>query len=190
MGAMQIEFLSGEQVIARAEQFAAVYRAAFAGEPYHRREPEVADFARTLPLHTRRNSFRSVVAFDRAGQDLIGIAYGYRTQPGQWWYDNVSRALGEKVAKAWLTDTFQVTEVAVAPAYQRRGVGGSMLDALLSGLAHPQAVLSTLDAETAGRAFYRARGWQDLLQGFYFPGVARRYAIMGRRLLDRDGQGR
>ncbi len=185
---MRVECLSGEGVTARLEQFVAVYRAAFAPAPYNREEPEVLEFARALPLHTHRDGFRAVAAFDGDGHGIVGIAYGYRTQPGQWWYDNVSRALGDKETRLWLADTFQVTEVAVAPAYQRRGVGGSMLDALLSGLTYPRAVLSTLDAETAGRALYRARGWQDLLQGFYFPGVARRYAIMGRRLVERDGQ--
>lgn len=184
---MQVEFLSAEQVVAVVERFVSVYRAAFSGAPYHRQEPEVAEFARALPLHTQRDGFRAVVAFDGAGQDLIGIAYGYRTQPGQWWHDHVSRALGEKTARAWLADTFQVTEVAVVPAYQRRGVGGSLHDALLVASEYSRAVLSTLDAETAGRALYRGRGWQDLLQGFYFPGVARRYAIMGRLLHDEDG---
>jgi hypothetical protein len=184
---MQIEFLSGEQVLGLVAQFASVYRAAFTGAPYYRQESEVAEFARALPLHTQRDGFRSVVAFDGAGKDLIGIAYGYRTQPGQWWYDHVARALGDKATALWLKDAFQVTEVAVVPVHQRRGVGGSLHDALLTELGYSRAVLSTLDAETAGRALYRGRGWQDLLGGFCFPGVARRYAIMGRVLLDRDG---
>ncbi len=114
--------------------------------------------------------------------DFVGIAYGYRSQPGQWWHDNVSRALGDHAAQLWLASAFQVTEVAVVPRHQRQGIGKSLLDALLEELPYERAVLSTLDAETVGRAMYRARGWQDLLAGFYFPGVPRRYAIMGRLL--------
>ena len=102
---------------------------------------------------------------------------------GKMWYDNVSLGLGENVSREWLSNAFQVTEVAVMPVYQRQRIGGTLLDALLEGLAFERAVLSTLDTETPGRAMYRARGWQDLLHGFYFPGVSRRYAIMG-RLLD------
>ncbi len=181
---MQVrEMLSGE-IVAAVQQFAAVYRRAFAGEPYNRQEHEVGEFARALPLHTQRDGFRCYAATDGAGSALVGFAYGYRTQPGQWWYDNVSRALGQHAASLWLDDTFQVTEVAVMPDHQGQGIGGALHDALLSGLAYPRAVLSTLDAETAGRAMYRARGWQDLLDGFYFPGVPRRYAIMGRLLID------
>ncbi len=167
------------------EQFAAVYRRAFAREPYNRQEHEVAEFARALPLHTKRDGFRCFVALDGVDSPFVGFAYGYRTQPGQWWYDNVSRALGQHAAALWLGDTFQVTEVAVLPDHQGQGIGGALHDALLSGLTYPRAVLSTLDAETAGRAMYRARGWQDLIDAFYFPGVPRRYAIMGRILSDR-----
>lgn len=173
--------LTAEQVLAQVGQFAAVYWAAFAPAPYGRQEHEVAEFARALPLHVRRDGFRSVVAYNGT-HDIIGIAYGYRTQPGQWWYDNVARALGEEAAKLWLSDTFQVTELAVMPEHQRAGIGGGLLHGLLEGLAQERAILSTLDAETAGRAMYRARGWQDLIGGFYFPGVPRRYAIMGRVL--------
>jgi ribosomal protein S18 acetylase RimI-like enzyme len=179
---MRVEHLTGDQVAVLLQQFVAVYRAAFAPAPYHREEPEVAEFARALPLHTRREGFRAIVAFDGDGQEAAGIAYGYRSQPGQWWYDNVSRALGDRAARLWLADAFQVTEVAVLPERQRQGIGTALMDHLLGGRPYPRAVLSTLDAETAGRQMYRARGWQDLLQGFYFPGVPRRYAIMGRVL--------
>lgn len=179
---MRLEFLSGEQVADRVHQFAAVYRAAFAGAPYHRQAPEVTDFIRGLPLQAQRQGFRAVVAF-LAGAEPgpVGVAYGYRSAPGQWWYDNVSRGLGA-AAGLWLADAFQVTEVAVMPAHQRQGIGGALLDALLAGAPYERALLSTLDAETPGRAMYRARGWQELLDNFYFPGVARRYAIMGRLL--------
>jgi ribosomal protein S18 acetylase RimI-like enzyme len=180
---MRIEPLSEAEVEALLDQFVAVYRAAFAGAPYNREEPEVAEFARALPLHTRREGFRSVAAFGGDECEVIGFAYGYRTQPGQWWHDNVCRALGDRTARVWLAEAFQVTEVAVLPAHQRQGVGSSLLDVLLHDLIYPRAVLSTLDAETAGRAMYRAQGWQDLVNGFYFPGVPRRYAIMGRLLI-------
>lgn len=183
---MRVEYLSGEQVIYLLDQVTAVYRAAFAGAPYNRQEAEVAEFARALPVHTKRDGFRSAVAVDENGRGIIGIAYGYRTQPGQWWYDHVSRALGDKAARAWLGDAFQVTEVAVVPEHQRQGIGGAIHDRLLAGLIYPRAVLSTLDAETPGRTMYRNRGWQDLLDGFYFPGVPRRYAIMGRVLLQEN----
>jgi GNAT superfamily N-acetyltransferase len=179
MTAMEIVFLSVDQVLARVDQFAEVYRTAFAGPPYNRQEPEVDQFARALPLHTRREGFRVVAAPD-GREELAGFAYGYRTLPGQWWYDNVSRALGERATCSWLSAAFQVTEVAVTPAHQRQGIGGRLHDALLSDLGYPRAVLSTLDAETPGREMYRRRGWQDLIDGFFFPGVPRRYAIMGR----------
>ncbi len=179
---MRIQVLSGGEVGAMVDGFARVYRAAFAGEPYHRQEPEVAEFARALPLQIRREAFRAVVAVADGSPEPVGIAYGYRSLPGQWWHDNVGRVLGDGLSKLWLADAFQVTEVAVVPEHQHHGIGAGLLDALLAGLPHERAVLSTLDAPTVGRAMYLGRGWQDLLTGFYFPGVARRYAIMGRVL--------
>ena len=181
---MEVCRKTADEVLAAIDSFAAVYRAAFAGPPYNRQEYEVVEFARALPLHTHREGFSCVTATLDAGEGLVGFAYGYRTRPQQWWHDNVSRALGPHIAGVWLSDTFQVTEVAVLPGYQRRGIGGNLHDTLLSDVPNPRAVLSTLDAETAGRAMYVARGWQDLLCGFYFPGVPRRYAIMGRLLHD------
>lgn len=174
--------MSPSDVLGVVDQFVAVYRAAFAGEPYLRQESEVAEFGRALPLHIKREGFRCVVASNGAGP-LAGFAYGYRTRPGQWWYDNVSHGLGPQETATWLSDAFQVTEVAVVPAFQRQGIGGALHDALLDGLPYSRAVLSTLDAETAGRTMYRCRGWRHLIDRFYFPGVPRRYTIMGRPLL-------
>ncbi len=179
---MEIVGLSSPQVLDRLDQFAEVYRAAFARPPYNRQEHEVVEFQRALPLHIEREGFRCVGMAHVTSGKLIGFAYGYRTRPGQWWYDNVMRALSAHTAALWLNDAFQVTEVAVAPAHQRQGIGGALHDLLLGDVPNPRAVLSTLDAETAGRAMYRGRGWQDLVEGFSFPGVPRRYVIMGRVL--------
>lgn len=185
---MRIYPIYAAEVLAIIEHFAAVYRGAFAGEPYNRQETEVAEFTRSLPMHTQRDGFicygATLDGAAGAGAPLIGFAYGYRSQPGQWWFDNVARALGQHETAAWLSDAFQLAEIAVLPAHQGQGIGKALHDALLNGLSYDRAVLSTLDAQTLARAMYRARGWQDLLEGFYFPGVPRRYAIMGRRLFD------
>jgi GNAT superfamily N-acetyltransferase len=179
---MEIGFMSAADVARQTAGFAGVYRAAFAGAPYHRQEHEVSDFVRVLPMHTLRDGFRCVAAFERRPDAMIGFAYGYRSQAGQWWYDNVARALGPLVAADWLTDAFQVTEVAVIPSCQGQGIGSTLHDMLLSALPHARGVLSTLDAPTVAYQMYLNRGWLEILSGFRFPGVARPYRIMGRIL--------
>jgi GNAT superfamily N-acetyltransferase len=171
--------LSAAQVTVLADQFSAVYRAAFAGPPYHRQDGEAAEFRRVLPRHAERPDFRCVGALNVDSGEIVGFAYGYRSLAGQWWRDNVAHALDRRVANEWLSDAFQVVEIAVTPAHQGRGLGGALHDHLLIDLPHASAVLSTIDAKTVARHLYLHRGWQEILTGFRFPGVARPYTIMG-----------
>lgn len=161
--------------------FVAVYGAAFAGPPYHRDEREAHEFGRSLTLHLKRAGFCAMVATTPEGA-AAGFAYGYLSLPGQWWRDHVAPALGWERAAAWLGDAFQLAELAVAPAWQGRGLGAALHDALLDRVATPRAVLSTLDSSTVAFGMYRRRGWEQLLADFRFPGVARPYAILGKVL--------
>ena len=182
MRRMRIALLTLEGARLRVDSFVDVYRAAFSGPPYNRVEREVQEFGRALPLHFDRPGFRAAAALDDDSAGFAGFAYGYYTLPGQWWHDNVATALGRAHAKEWLSDAFQLTEIAVAPEWQGRGLGKGLHDLLLGDAPTPRAVLSTLDAPTVAFDMYLRRGWQQLLAGFQFPGVARPYAILGRSL--------
>lgn len=183
---METFLLPAAQVGLLVGQFSAIYQAAFAGPPYNRQAEEVAEFARGLPSYTQRPEFRCAGTLNVDTGEIVGFAYGYCCLPGQWWYDNVARGLGSEATFAWLSDAFQVAEVAVMPAYQGRGVGSSLHDLLLAGVTQRRAVLSTLDAETVAHGLYCRRGWQVLLRGFRFPGVSRLYQIMGLDLHSSD----
>lgn len=182
MAKMETILLPASQVVLLVEQLSAVYRAAFGGPPYYRKSQEVAEFARALPLLTQRPDFRCAGALDAGNGEITGFAYGYRSLPGQWWYDHVARAMGSEMAAEWLSDAFQVAEVAVAPEHQGQGTGGALHDLLLAGVTQSRAVLSTMAVETVAHVLYRHRGWQVLLDRFLFPGVPRSYAIMGLNL--------
>jgi GNAT superfamily N-acetyltransferase len=179
---MRVVLLSEDEAAENIGGFVDVYRAAFAGPPYNRDEREVSEFARALPLHLKRAGFRCAVARLDEGGEVVGLAYGYFSLPGQWWHDNVWPTLGPERAREWLTDAFQLTEIAVLPAHQGNGLGKQLHDLLLGGVTSARAVLSTLDAPTVARDMYLRRGWETLLGGFRFPGVARPYTIMGRVL--------
>lgn len=138
-----------------------VYRAAFGESPYFEGEAEVARFAQeALPRHAVHAGFRCVVARDEGA--VVGFAYGYTSAAGQWWHDWVLAQLDPSVAAEWMTDAFELVELAVRPAAQGRGTGGRLHDAVLAGLPHRTALLSTRDEDTPARRLYRRRGWVPL----------------------------
>jgi ribosomal protein S18 acetylase RimI-like enzyme len=114
---------------------------------------------------------------------VLGFSYGFRGEPGQWWYDAVAAALSRTVGPAqtagWLADCVEVAEVHVRKEQQRQGLGTRMLSALTAGRPERTAMLSTPDRETTARRLYRRMGFTDLLTGYCFPGGSPPYAVMG-----------
>jgi GNAT superfamily N-acetyltransferase len=114
---------------------------------------------------------------------VLGFSYGFRGEPGQWWYDAVSSALSRTIGPAqaagWLADCVEVAEVHVRKDEQRHGIGTRMLTALTAGRPERTAMLSTPDRETTARRLYRRMGFTDLLTGYSFPGGSPPYAVMG-----------
>jgi ribosomal protein S18 acetylase RimI-like enzyme len=122
---------------------------------------------------------------------LIGFAYGFHGEGGQWWHDLVSQAVtsvrGRETAADWLTDSFEIAEVHVLPGHQGQGTGQAMMLRLTAGRPERTAVLSTMDADTRARRLYRRLGFTDLIAGFAFAGTEDPYAIMGAPLPLREG---
>jgi GNAT superfamily N-acetyltransferase len=143
-----------------------------------------------MERHTGHTAFRAVAATlppdsetPDGGPALIGFAYGFHGETGQWWHDLVRDALaerqGHRAARGWMKDSFEVAEVHVHPAHQGRGTGHAMLLRLVAGRPELTAMLSTMDADTSAHRLYRGLGFADLLPGFLFPGASLPYTIMG-----------
>ncbi len=169
-GPKQIESLDG--------QMQRVYLAAFSLPPYREGETDVVRFRESLMRHNRRDGFSCVIAKDDE-HGVVGFGYGYTSKPGQWWRDVVEEGLGKEKGKNWLSDAFELVELAVLPAKQGQGIGGRIHDELLRGLPNRTAVLSTFQAESPALKLYRKRGWITLLWDFVFPGAPRPILIMG-----------
>lgn len=133
--------------------------------------------------HTSYPSFRALHARTEPGGPVVGFAYGFHGQGGQWWYDAVWSALvhvaGIRPATRWLADCLEIAEVHVLKWHQRGGIGTTMLMNLTSGRPEPTAVLSTPDTDSTARRLYRRMGFCDLLTGYSFPGGSPPYAVMG-----------
>ena len=144
-----------------------------------------ADAARArrsiLQSHLERDGLQAVGAFVHepgAAGRLVGVAYGYRGAPGQWWHDQVRAALDEHAAARWLDGAFEVCEFHVRPEHQGTGLGRTLIARLLALTDARTAVVTTPDADTRARRFYRTAGWVDLVGALRFPGDPRAFAVL------------
>jgi len=130
--------------------------------------------------HSLRAGFSCVVAID-ADDRIRGLAYGYRGQPGQWWYSEVRRGLGSQGAEQ-LSDFFELTELHIRPDSQGRGLGESLLRTLATDRPERRILLSTPEGENRAWRLYRRLGFTDLLRDYRFSGDPRAFGILGRDL--------
>jgi ribosomal protein S18 acetylase RimI-like enzyme len=120
------------------------------------------DWARErLPQHARRDDFVFLVA--REAGEIAGFGYGYTGAYGQWWTECVARALTARQREEWLdVPHFEIVELHVRPASQRRGLGSALLAQLLTRQPHDRALLSTQLGSRKARGFYAKNGWAEL----------------------------
>jgi ribosomal protein S18 acetylase RimI-like enzyme len=83
--------------------------------------------------HCARAGFRLARAHD--SDALVGFAYGYTGESGQWWTDNARRALDPAVADAWLGGHFELVSIGVLDTARGRGLGRRLLRELCTGSA-------------------------------------------------------
>lgn len=156
-----------------------VYSEAFALPPYN--DPDRGDEIRSRihETHAERKGFAAWAAVDDGG-GVDGMIYGYRGERGQWWHDAVVRAVDRATADDWLSDTYEVVEVAVRPDRQGQGIGAALIHRLLEGRAERTSVLSTR-TDSRAHHLYRRLGFEVITEMRFSPGGAPFY-IMGCRL--------
>lgn len=110
--------------------------------------------------HRSRAGFRLVTA--REDERMLGFAWGYTGERGQYWSDFVSREVGQSVDE-WIGGHFEFVELAVMPEARGRGIGRRLHDALLAELPHERALLSTSSrADDPAVLLYASSGWASL----------------------------
>jgi ribosomal protein S18 acetylase RimI-like enzyme len=126
--------------------------------------------------HRGRAGFRLARAYD--DDVLVGFAYGYTGESGQWWTDNARKVLEPEVAGGWLGGHFEVVSIGVAAALRRTGIGRTLMRTLTDGLGHDRLLLmTTSDPRDPARALYASEGW-----GVIGPGIGDGTVIMGKRV--------
>ena len=127
-----------------------------------------------LDRHSARPGFRLALA--REGHSLVGFAYGYTGEHGQWWTDRAATVLDPTVASDWLGGHFELVSIGVAETARGTGVGRHVMTALTDGLAQSRWVLMTsADPDAPARRLYRSTGWAVI-----GPGLSEDRVIMGR----------
>jgi len=172
----RVEAWSPQQFAARVDEAMQIYVAAMGYAPYAGTQRAV-----TARRHTANEAFACRAAL-MPDDTLVGFGYGYTTLPGQWWHDLVRKALTPDLARAWLRDAFELSELHVLPPFQGRGLGRRLLTELSAGIPHAAMLLSTPDADTRAFRMYRSLGFVDLRRHYLFPGDSRPFAVLGARL--------
>jgi ribosomal protein S18 acetylase RimI-like enzyme len=137
--------------------------------------------AERLPRHVQRDGFVFLVARAEDGS-VAGFAYGYNGARGHWWSEQVARSLSVSQRAEWLDRPhYEVAELHVLPAAQRRGIGSSLLAYLLTRQRWDRAILSTQTGSRKARDFYAKNGWHELAGVDFGPGYPP-YLVLGRRI--------
>lgn len=152
-----------------------IYLEVFGGEEDRIRE-FITRYAMTLP------DWHGYVA--TRGGNAGGMGFGTRSLPGQWWHDRVAAQIDAEHPA--LQDAWVLVDLAVRPAYQRRGIGGAQLNTLLACQPCPRALLSTEVTNTGARRLYERNGWRYLHPGFVFTLGQQPFVVMGREITTAD----
>jgi ribosomal protein S18 acetylase RimI-like enzyme len=153
--------------------------------------------------HTQRPGWHCVGAVETAADaietpdptalgsgPLVGVAYGYRGAPDQWWQQQVVQGLRQGGAAdgridELMTGYFELTELHIHPRAQGNGLGEALTRRLLSGRPESHVLLSTpeiLGESNRAWRLYRRLGFSDVIRGYHFAGDPRPFAILGRPL--------
>jgi GNAT superfamily N-acetyltransferase len=174
MGGSEVRFRVDESVTTwDGQTLWPVYDAVFGDQPnYQTWRGAVWD------RHCARSGFRVARAY--ADDALVGFAYGYTGEYGQWWTDNAQKVLDPDVAEAWLGGHFELVSIGVLETARGGGIGRRLMRLLLEGLPHERLLLmTTSDASDPARRLYGSEGWQVL-----GPGISDGQVIMGRHMAD------
>ncbi|GAB19345.1 hypothetical protein GOEFS_081_00350 [Gordonia effusa NBRC 100432] len=121
---------------------------------------------------------------------LVGIAYGYRGAPDQWWNQQLRAGLRRSglspvAVNDIANDYFELTELHVHPSVQGYGLGQWLLTRLVAECTESRVLLSTPEVtgeENRAWSLYRRLGFTDVLRHFTFAGDPRPFAFLGRPL--------
>lgn len=150
--------LSRWQAETQASDFAGLY-----AEVYRDRQEDGTDlreeFLPRFAEHVQQPDFDMMIA---GNPGLVGCAYGFQIEKdGSWWdrFAGVPQELVELTEVTGARQLFVVAELMVLPAHRHHGVGGRLVDQLLTRVGAPVAVALLDPAATSAQSAFRSWGW-------------------------------
>ncbi len=138
------------------------------GLGYRRNDSRVTGLGSAIGRHAVHRGFRAFGALS-AHNRLVGFSYGYTSQPGLWWREQISLRMSGAQREHWLTDAFELAELHVHPSAQGQRLGSRLHDELIHGVQHRTALLSVMHRSERARQLYSRRGWQTVIEDVRFP---------------------
>ncbi len=164
-------------VIDRSDELVEIYAESFSQPPWSEEASRVEMFRRHIPTYSKRKDFTAV--FAEGDGRIMGFAMGARLTPAAWWWKDVASKLSASQVETWLTDCYELIEIAVRPNVQGKGIGAGLHDRLFEKVTTKTALLSTHPKAERALALYRSRGWQVLIDDFLYSPMASSRLIMG-----------
>ena len=134
---------------------------------FPRAHGRVVSFGDTLRRHAGYPGFFAFGAFNLRGR-LVGFTYGYTSQPGLWWREQVAAPLTPADRDEWFSDAFELAELHVHPSAQGNHLGSQLHDRLVAAQPHRTALLSVMHRSKRARSLYASRGWICLIEDLRF----------------------
>ncbi|MFT4414579.1 N-acetyltransferase family protein [Fredinandcohnia humi] len=153
-------------------QMAALYQ-----EVWDRNDNDILD---RFYRHSNYEGYRGYIVINDI-QQIIGFTYGYTSLPGQYYRGLLEKELNEEDTNTWLDNCFEFVELAVHPQFRKMGIGTGLATALLEGLPHKTAILTTQVWNDSARSLYKSLGWIEVKHTF-LPDGKTPYVIMGKTL--------
>jgi ribosomal protein S18 acetylase RimI-like enzyme len=150
---------------------------------FSQRHGRVSSFADTLRRHAGYAGFIAFGAFNGARNRLVGFSYGYSSQPGLWWREQVAAPLTPEQRRDWFSDAFELAELHVHPSAQGNRLGSALHDRVVASHPHRTALLSVMHRSERARQLYDSRGWECLIEELRFPTEPQTpFSLLGLRL--------
>jgi ribosomal protein S18 acetylase RimI-like enzyme len=144
-------------------------------------EQEDSSIRDRVMRHAGYDGYKGFVAISEQGE-MAGYAYGYFSQPGQYYHGLLSKAFNPEEYQNWLADCFEFVELGVHPAFRNQGLAKQLVTVLVDGVEQQTAVLTTQRNNAPARSLYENLGWTVLNDTFYPNGDEEPYVIMGKKL--------
>ncbi|MGI9148239.1 MAG: GNAT family N-acetyltransferase [Chloroflexota bacterium] len=151
---------------------------------YRPGDSRVAALGGAICRHALLGGFRAFGALSDRDR-LVGFSYGYTSQPGLWWREQISKPLSAAQREYWLTDAFELAELHVHPSVQGQRCGSRLHDKLIHEVRNRTALLSVMHRSERARQLYMRRGWQTLVQDLRFSTEPRTpFSVLGLTLYE------